>query len=243
MKMKHVIGALAICMVAATAAQATTYEVRWDGTVSPGTGAHITSSWYHGDTSAGVYNLQVKIAPPDVTNVSSFCVDVLNHCTTTWNWYTLIELEAAPMGSGNPVMGSTNGKADDIRKLYGTYGPDVVGTMTNDQAAAFQAAVWEIVYETSGTAYTVSSDNMIVGISANATTAANNMLSAIWNDREVDEMAMDDAVMVLASDSLQDFAITTISSTVPEPLTMASAFFAIGGLGAYIRRRTGRAAA
>ena len=30
---------------------------------------------------------------------------------------------------------------------------------------------------------------------------------------------------------------------VPEPLTMASAFLAIGGLGAYIRRRTGRAAA
>ena len=30
---------------------------------------------------------------------------------------------------------------------------------------------------------------------------------------------------------------------VPEPLTMASAFFAIAGLGGYIRRRTGRAAA
>ena len=30
---------------------------------------------------------------------------------------------------------------------------------------------------------------------------------------------------------------------VPEPLTMATAFFAVGGLGAYIRRRTGRAAA
>jgi hypothetical protein len=33
------------------------------------------------------------------------------------------------------------------------------------------------------------------------------------------------------------------SAPVPEPLTMASAFFAIGGLGGYIRRRTGRAAA
>jgi len=32
-------------------------------------------------------------------------------------------------------------------------------------------------------------------------------------------------------------------AAVPEPLTMASAFFAIAGLGAYIRRRTGRAAA
>jgi hypothetical protein len=30
---------------------------------------------------------------------------------------------------------------------------------------------------------------------------------------------------------------------VPEPLTMASAFFAIAGLGGYIRRRTGRAVA
>jgi hypothetical protein len=30
---------------------------------------------------------------------------------------------------------------------------------------------------------------------------------------------------------------------VPEPLTMASAFLAIAGLGGYIRRRTGRAAA
>ena len=32
-------------------------------------------------------------------------------------------------------------------------------------------------------------------------------------------------------------------AAVPEPLTMASAFFAIAGLGGYIRRRTGRAAA
>jgi len=39
---------------------------------------------------------------------------------------------------------------------------------------------------------------------------------------------------------------TTLSGSapaVPEPLTMASAFFAIAGLGGYIRRRTGRAAA
>ena len=43
-----------------------------------------------------------------------------------------------------------------------------------------------------------------------------------------------------------EFRIVSSSSPsepVPEPLTMASAFFAIAGLGGYIRRRTGRAAA
>jgi len=37
--------------------------------------------------------------------------------------------------------------------------------------------------------------------------------------------------------------LKTTDTPVPEPITMASAFFAIAGLGGYIRRRTGRAAA
>ena len=52
-------------------------------------------------------------------------------------------------------------------------------------------------------------------------------------DRDFNDLVVE--VRALSSETPGDL--------VPEPLTMASAFFAIGGLGAYIRRRTGRAAA
>ena len=74
---------------------------------------------------------------------------------------------------------------------------------------------------------------------------ANTMLAAINADNLLANpiMAMDWTVGVLSNPTWQDYAVTTGlgNPPVPEPLTMASAFFAIGGLGAYIRRRTSAA--
>ena len=45
------------------------------------------------------------------------------------------------------------------------------------------------------------------------------------------------------NDLVVQVSTAEVGGAVPEPLTVASAFFAVAGLGAYIRRRTGRAVA
>jgi len=252
MKMKHVIGALVICMMAATAAQAATYVRFVD--VTPGGSVN--------EYSAGVYNLEVIESPPNTaptvgsttsggTPTDSFCVDALGTISsgTGWQIYTVEALKDAPLPAG--AMGTA--KAKDIEQLFAAaYGPDddwstktVTGVSVNDYAAAVQGAVWEIINETGPNGYRMGLDNWDwVGNTA-INTQAQTWLDLINTDNTdtTDNMPQYLNLKVLSNTSYQDFAVVKSEAVVPEPLTMASAFFAIGGLGAYIRRRTGRAAA
>jgi len=251
MKMKHVIGALVICMMAATAAQATIW-VRYTG-VAPG---GIVGVW-----SAGVYNLQVEwqggaTQPPELssgTATPSFCVDVTDNSTTAWMVYTLVELAAAP--DGGP-MGAA--RAKDITQLFRlAYNPTELGadwktkfdgdTTVDQYAAAVQGAVWEIINETGTNGYRMGLDTWQANGYPAIEAQAKLWLDLINTDNASggnDDLPVYDDLKVLVSATFQDFAVVRkTADPIPEPLTMASAFFAIGGLGAYIRRRTGRAAA
>jgi hypothetical protein len=72
-----------------------------------------------------------------------FCIE-MQGSTTANVLYNVLDLEAAPInqGPGGLPMGIT--KADYIRELWALHIGDAT---TNNGAAAFQAAVWEIVYE------------------------------------------------------------------------------------------------
>jgi hypothetical protein len=247
MKMKHVIGALAIFMVAATAAQASIW-VKYDNVKPGGT----VGGW-----SAGVYNLQVEwnggaTAPSSGTATPSFCVDVTDNSTPAWKVYTLVELAEAP--DGGP-MGDA--RAKDITQLFRlAYDPTELGadwktkfdgdTTVDQYAAAVQGAVWEIINETGANGYRMGLDTWTANGNAAIEAQAKEWLDLINTDNTdtSDDLPVYDNLKVLVSSDFQDFAVVRkTAEPVPEPLTMASAFFAIGGLGAYIRRRTGRAAA
>jgi len=238
MKMKHVIGALAICMVAATAAQAGIATwVKFDQ-VKPGQGITLPT----GGTTAGVYMLSIDPSPtptagsstPGGTATPSFCVDVNGFAQTTWQLYSLDTLEDHLSGV----------KAKDLRQLLRIAypSPSTAWNSVNDlYAASVEAAVWEIVNETTKPYSLSTTDGGNWWATGFDMSTANGWLTTINGDDTLPEYQN---VKILYSAQFQDFAIvSTKSDPVPEPLTMASAFFAIGGLGAYIRRRTGRAAA
>jgi len=238
MKMKHVVGALVICMMAATAAQATTYA-RYTGTVRH---YEVVGIPGYSGVLAGTYVLEVKEGQGGtVQSYDSFCVDVVDPAETAFSVYTTLQLENAPItSSGDITMGTT--RADDIRKLFGLMGNLPINLNTAGMAAAFQAAVWEIIKETTTGNYYLDTGNwQTTGLTQMVT--ANGWLALI-NADSGNTMFKDTTVNVLASSNYQDYAIVGgYIPPVPEPLTMASAFFAIAGLGGYIRRRTGRAAA
>jgi hypothetical protein len=70
----------------------------------------------------------------------TFCVELTQNVYFDHNYtYTVVDAENA----GSPVLGAT--RANLIRELWGLHAADA---LTSAGAAAFQLAVWEIVYDT-----------------------------------------------------------------------------------------------
>jgi len=126
--------------------------------VCTGNGANeIISVWGGGldavDVYAGVYMLdktggtgEGKIWPNGP--IGAFCSELSEMAPEITTKYDVFPLEGGPLGC---AMGAV--KADYIRELWGRfYEPSWVGSgpftlQQNQQAAAFAAAVWEIIYE------------------------------------------------------------------------------------------------
>ncbi len=110
------------------------YEVSYDSGIVAGYYAHDISA----ATGSGVY-----IADP----LMGFCIDLAQSPPSTNTTFDVVALTEAP----DPTfIGSTisAAKAELLRELWGRH---YSLTMTNQQAGEFQLAVWEIVFETSGT--------------------------------------------------------------------------------------------
>jgi len=108
---------------------------------------------------AGYYVHDVTATSGSGANVADlllgFCIDLSQNPSYLSATYDVVPLTEAP----NPTfIGSamTVAKADLLQELWGRH---FSSTMTNQQAAQFQLAVWEIVFETSGI-YNISSGSV-----------------------------------------------------------------------------------
>lgn len=173
--------------------------------------------------------------------MDTFCIDVRQNANSSPIRYEFYKPEDAPIGGANVAMQGT--KATDLRKLVENYwfGGDPYTAWTNATAAAFQAAVWEIVTEAPANPYDLYAGQLKVvaqgGWSTGATSDAQQWLDSL---EDLDAPTRD--VWVLASETSQDYAIWFPSVShepppVPEPVTMAGLAMGIGGLAAYVRRR------
>jgi hypothetical protein len=236
----------AALLVCVTAAQATTgtVTVAYTG-VNPGEILTVKSPSYNGQAWVGVYNLNVTSGTGEgaalVGSLGAFCVDIWQAATTSSKLYNVDSVDNAPTGGSNVALSLIAGlygtRADDLRRLFGLLvsGFDGLSTnvssLSNVQAAAFQAAVWEIAFESS-TDYDVTSG--VMQVAGNVAAYANEYLDALGQANS------ESGVTALTNATYQDFVVY---SPVPEPITMFSAFVAISGLGLYVRRRTGVAKA
>ena len=171
---------------------------------------------------------------------STFCADIKQYASGSFLRYDIYEPEDAPIGGGNTAMGDA--KAADLRRLfynYSAYGlgtlPYILDTTTygaNQTSAAFQASVWEIIYETS--AYDVKNNAFKISSTETWTGLSNYWLTHLGT---ADPCL---GLRVLVNGDQQDFAIIVPGvgrDPIPEPVTMAGFMLGIGGLGGYIRRR------
>jgi len=123
----------------------TGYEVAYGGNVVAGFYKHDVSA----ATGSGVY-------VPDP--LYGFCIDLEQNPANTYATFDVVSLTEAPDPRfiGVPM---TTAKGNLLRELWGRhYG----AISTNQQAAEFQLAVWEIIFETSGT-YNIGNGSLMSG--------------------------------------------------------------------------------
>jgi len=154
------------------------------------------------------------------TTFETYCVDLYQTLSfgTTYNDYTNV-------GSGH-VFANSHAYAD-LGRLYGVAG----SILDAVHEAAFQMAVWEIAYETSGT-YGLGTGAATFSASAGATTLATGWLASIAN------APAGPAIGVFESRSHQD----VIYAPVPEPETYLMMVIGLAGMTAMTRRRKAAAA-
>ena len=160
---KRIIFIAVMCAFVAAPAMADTYgtvELR-EINVTPQVTMTVYAPGFAGGIGAytGVYNLGLQnatITTPnpfgmeglgDIKNWG-FCIE-MQYSNSAYRLYNIVDVEDAPVNLGPPENGvhvpMGDDKADYIRELWAKVNPSP--SMSAVNAAAFQAAVWEIVYE------------------------------------------------------------------------------------------------
>lgn len=248
--------AAAVIMLWGATAYATSLgqlELKYSSASPAQTGYIYLDGVSHGNVYVGQYNLQISptftptgqgvIIKDSATKsggnyyIGTFCTDILQYAPTSYRVYDVYHPEEAPIGGGNVAMGIE--QAWELRRLFDQH-LGHIGTAAG--AAAFEASVWEIVYETSGT-YNVDFYNsgargdFYVKPTSGGTgwvDTANTWLANLGTSHP------DIGLRVLASEGYQDFSLTVAglgADPIPEPVTMAGLMLGIGGLVTYIRKR------
>ncbi|HMO44611.1 MAG TPA: PEP-CTERM sorting domain-containing protein [Rubrivivax sp.] len=197
--------------------------------------ATITNGGYTTGASVGEFTGSL-----DGNAFSTFCTDIYQ--SFSWNnsgnpyTYDLKSVaETQEMWSVSPY---TAGSYSQVSKLY-TTAYDSIGT-SSIKSAAFQFALWELLYETpNGGAYDAGSGSFKVSSTGNTSTAitqANDWLAALGSASE------GYAIQSLYSGpnqmpgNQQDFLVAT---PVPEPETYALALVSLGIVAGYAKRKRG----
>lgn len=173
---------LSICALAATPALAVPTGTVTMKYLGPGSAPYKNVSLYadadgsyppyeiDGRRVAGYYKHDISAATGDGTLVPDplmgFCIDLSQAPATSYATFDVVPLTEAPDPTfiGTTI---TTAKAKLLKELWARH---YSKSMSNQQAAEFQLAVWEITFETSGT-YDISigslkSDNLQAGTNA-----------------------------------------------------------------------------
>jgi hypothetical protein len=163
--------------------------------------------------------------------LTTYCVDLLQTFSTAPVTYTPGELSAAPrpQGGGISADGMGASRASDIEELWHQYFDSL---STNTDHAAFQIAIWRIIY---GDSFTIAN--------ANGTTASGSVAQAVSqaNAWYADVTSHDYAgtpLQALLSMTKQD-QVTPAAVPCPPALQLATAGIVVL-LGSLWRQRQGR---
>lgn len=178
-------------------------------------------SYYDSENVGSAGSLSFSTKQPSIGSFASYCVELEQMTSSNWTSYRLAEF-SQPVASG-------------LAHLYqvANNSPTIFNSASG--SAAFQAAVWEIVNEKSGT-FSLSGGSFMGNFSNSfyvtdsTTQQANAWLSAV-NSFSGPELYK---AQKYVSASAQDLLVIT---AVPEPETYAMLLAGLGVMGVVARRR------
>lgn len=155
-------------------------------------------------------------------NYAAFCIEVTQNISYGHSYdYYINALDNAPRPTGlGAPMGQA--KADLIAELYGRH----FGTLsTNSDYAAFQTAIWNIVYDNDSS---ITAGSFVVNSFASSDAATKNKANSWLGSLNGDANFFRQGLFALSSDSVQDMLVPTPGSL---------ALFGLGGMLVARRRR------
>ena len=198
--MRRVVFIVFLCACAAGGVLADPYPVvqLMEVSVDPGMTMRIDSSGYDGGAWVGVYNLNVKSPGygPIVGDVPGFCIDIWDYSPGSYQDYYVKPLNEAPDPSAGP-MGEA--RAQYLAALLDARWSN---SLTDLEAAALQAAVWEIVDE----------GNVSAGVGSDP-------VPANWNVRNITVDGKSPGNFYVGDDAVADLANSWLAT-----LTAASSY-------------------
>lgn len=150
---------------------------------------------------------------------AAWCVDIYSRLNTSTTGANYSLTSGASFYAGSP---------DTVTALERLASQHLASISTVSDSGAFQLAVWEIVYENSGT-YNLYSGNFQVDSPDNPIETANSWLAALGNSAPTMTFS------VWASSSSQDLAV--FAAPIPEPEIYAMLGVGLGVMGFVVRRR------
>ena len=216
------VAAAAVSCGLAMAAQASPVLLQ-NGFANAGTEATVTTA---GGPSVGTFRVGEFTGTVDGSAFTSYCIDLAQHFTfgTAYTNYTV--------SSGVSALGAT--KATQLGELLTAAGGFALSTAS--KSAALQSAIWEILYETSGT-FALGSGSFTVTpgtVLAADLTTVNGYLAHLGNYTPM-------AFTAYLSPTQQDFisanrAEFTTANRVPEPSGLSFVVLGLAGIGGAARR-------
>jgi hypothetical protein len=176
------------------------------------------------DESAGAFSTKLNGG----ASFLSYCIDLTQSAA----------LGGAPDSSYSRVAGSSYSfdnpaAAASLSKLF-TFAGSLV--TNNSTSAAFQLAVWEIIYESPSNAYSMTLGRASFGTQdprdAGTVTLASSWLNALSTTPATDPIS------ILTSVNSQDLVYGGATAPIPEPSTYALMIAGLAGVGFVARRRS-----
>lgn len=167
---------------------------------------------------------------PALGALTTYCVDIYEYVNAQSRVYQVSELTDAPVAQGNNGMGQH--QADAIGRLYTYANGQQYGT-SNNFAAAFQLAVWEVVadLDTESSTLSVANGDFRAWNLNTGTTAYLTTLLSVATDSSI---VANRGIRALTNDGSQD---QMFEVAVPLPTTGALAAAGLAGAGFIGRRR------